>query len=80
MKKLYILSILVVLLWAQASQSTAMSQTVGNNVEHVTVCDSLVWHGVVYTESGIYIYDHTLTEPERPGVDTLYLTINHSSS
>ncbi|MBR6991530.1 MAG: hypothetical protein IKH97_04845, partial [Bacteroidales bacterium] len=84
MKKIYILSILVVLLMsghcAMASQSTAISQTIDNDVEHVTVCDSLVWHGTTYTESGTYLYDHTLTEPDRPGVDTLYLTVNHSST
>lgn len=36
----------------------------------ITVCDSYLWNGNIYTESGTYIF----------GEDTLNLTINHSSA
>ena len=41
----------------------------------LTICDSTVWHGVTYTESGDYTYSYTATNG-CPSVDTLHLTIN----
>ena len=47
----------------------------------VTACDSYTWElkGETYTESGTYYREYE-TEAACPSVDTLYLTINHSSS
>ena len=36
----------------------------------LTVCDSLIWHGTLYTTSGLYV----------DGIDTLDLTVNYSTT
>lgn len=77
MKKIYILSSLLLMLasshCAEAFQGASIvpCSLVADSVVRVTACDSFEWHGSVYYSDGIYLYDHTLSEPERPGVDTL---------
>ncbi|MBQ9434504.1 MAG: gliding motility-associated C-terminal domain-containing protein, partial [Bacteroidales bacterium] len=41
-------------------------------------CDSFIWHGTKYTESGVYEYDYT-NENGCPSTDTLHLTVNYST-
>jgi hypothetical protein len=50
------------------SEHNAMSQT---------VCDSVIWHGKLHTQSGTYTFD-TLTANGCERVDTLKLTVNKS--
>jgi len=46
----------------------------------ITACDSYIWNGTTYTESGIYTYNTDTTLQETPAckLTTLYLTINSS--
>ena len=44
-----------------------------------TACDSYEWNNETYTESGAYTYEYTNANG-CPSVDTLYLTINYSST
>ena len=44
-----------------------------------TVCDSVTWHGTLYTASGDYLYNYQ-TEANCPSTDTLHLTVNFSGS
>ena len=39
-------------------------------------CEEYEWHNVLYTESGIFTYQHETSTGDCPDVDTLYLTIN----
>jgi len=48
-------------------------------LEPVTACDSYVWHGETYTQSGTFTFD-TLTTDGCPRHETLVLTINASQS
>ena len=43
---------------------------------NVEACEKYEWHNVLYTESGIFTYQHETTTGDCPDVDTLYLTIN----
>ena len=43
---------------------------------HMEACEEYEWHNVLYTESGIYTYQHETTTDGCPDVDTLHLTIN----
>ena len=50
-----------------------------SSVENITVCDSYIWNGQTYTESGEYTY----TTPNSVGCDSviyLSLTVNYLSS
>ena len=46
----------------------------------ITACDSYIWNGTTYTESGVYTYNMDTTLQETPAckLTTLYLTINSS--
>ncbi len=46
----------------------------------ITACDSYIWNGTTYTESGVYTYNTDTTLQETPAckLTTLHLTINHS--
>ena len=39
-------------------------------------CEEYEWHNVLYTESGIFTYQHETSTGDCPDVDTLHLTIN----
>ena len=45
-----------------------------HNVETETACDTFIWHGTTYTESGTYTYAYT-DEHGCASVDTLILTV-----
>ena len=49
-----------------------------NNSETAVSCDSYIWHGVTYTNSGIYTYSYLNTN-NVASVDTLHLTLNYGT-
>ena len=63
--------------------STAtLNLTINNSTisqESVSACDSYLWNGEVYTESGTYTFESTNDEG-CTNVATLTLTINNSST
>ncbi|MBR3413883.1 MAG: hypothetical protein IKG81_14480, partial [Bacteroidales bacterium] len=86
MKKYYLLAGLLAIMMgnpgALASTNThgPSIQTLGDEAERITACDSFSWHGTTYTSGGTYYYDHSVDNLGDAQVDTLYLTINHSAS
>jgi len=48
-------------------------------IENITACDAYLWRGTLYKNSGKYYYDY-LNNAGLAAADTLYLTINQSTS
>ena len=49
-----------------------------HDVQNESVCESYVWHGTTYTQSGTYTYPY-INANGCASVDTLHLTVNHGT-